>query len=457
MTAGDRTVLFVTYEFPPTGGAGVQRLAKFARFLPSHGWKPVVVSAEHVSGRNFDETLAEDVAGVRVVRTPARPVNAWISRALGFARGVRSRLRSRGSAGTGAAGSSGAAGGAALAHASRVAATGRAGRTEQLTRLLTVPDFAMLWVGPAVRAGIRLGRETGASVVFASGPPFSVLVAGSRIARALGVPFVADYRDAWRDNPNNTSYPSEWHRSRSLSLERSVLATATGVTTAHPIADEIRELGGPEPRVIPNGFDPADLPKWSASPEPWLQVTFMGTFYSVNDPLPVFQALKSVREGAAGPAQDVRLRIVGSWAPHVEAVVAELGLDDAVEFQRYLPHHQALALLASSDVGLVVYADLPQLRASTPAKLYEYLGIGLPILFVGPTEGAAPGLVREAEAGRVAPYSDSSAIAEALAHFSAQKAAGTLGAVLRHDVVDRYDRRSQAEQLASVLEEVVGE
>jgi glycosyltransferase involved in cell wall biosynthesis len=337
-----------------------------------------------------------------------------------------------------------------------VSATGRSGRTEQITRLLTIPDFACLWVGPAVRAGVKLGRRAEAEVVFASGPPFSALVVGSRVSRRLGIPLVADFRDAWRDNPGNASYPSTWHRNRALALERSVLGTAVRVTTAHPMAAEIVEMGGPIPTFIPNGFDPADLPVWSPRRGGPLVVTFMGTFYGVNDPLPVFKALQQVREGADEETHDIRLRIVGTWPSYVESVAAELGLEGAVEFQPYLPHREALDVLAASDVGLVVYADLPALRVSTPAKLYEYLAIGLPVLFVGPSEGAAPDLVREARAGLVVRYADQSGIAAALAGFARQKSEGVLGSDLRRAVVARFDRRLQAEALARVLEEATG-
>jgi glycosyltransferase involved in cell wall biosynthesis len=448
MSAPDqRIVLFVAYEFPPTGGAGVQRLAKFARYLPENGWRPVVLAARHVKGRVIDETLAAEVAGVTVVRTPARPINAWVSSSLTVARAVRDRLfRRRPKRG-------GSSGGGAVRFAERVATTGKAGRTEQITRLVGVPDFARLWVGPAVRAGVRLGKETGAEVVFASGPPFSVMLAGRRIARALGVPLVVDFRDAWRDNPGNAWYPSRWHERRSLALERMVLKDAAAVTTAHPMADEVLELGGPQPTVVPNGFDSADLPPWEPDPAGPLIVTFMGMFYSARDPLPVFQALKDARAGVDGRTRDIRLRIVGRWPEYVEAVIDELGLEEAVELVSYRPHHEALRIVSHSDVGLVVLADLPCVHG-TPAKLYEYLGIGIPVLFVGPAEGHAQSLIAEANAGVVVPYSDTRAIARAFTEFADAKAAGRLGADIRRDVVGRYERRAQATDLAKVLDAV---
>ena len=33
-----RRVLVVAYVFPPAGGAGVQRVTKFVKYLPEFGW-----------------------------------------------------------------------------------------------------------------------------------------------------------------------------------------------------------------------------------------------------------------------------------------------------------------------------------------------------------------------------------------------------------------------------------
>ena len=77
-----RNLLVLTYEFPPSGGGGVQRVAKFCRFLPAAGWIPQVVTAEPVPGRSVDRSLVADVADVEVVRTPARHVATTIASAI---------------------------------------------------------------------------------------------------------------------------------------------------------------------------------------------------------------------------------------------------------------------------------------------------------------------------------------------------------------------------------------
>ena len=39
-------VLIITYYWPPSGGAGVQRWLKFSKYLPEFGWDPVILTVD---------------------------------------------------------------------------------------------------------------------------------------------------------------------------------------------------------------------------------------------------------------------------------------------------------------------------------------------------------------------------------------------------------------------------
>ena len=67
----------VAYQFPPSGGSGVQRSAKFAKYLPVYGWEPVVLTRDAYRMRLRDHTLLEDLpAGMEIIRTPSRDLTA---------------------------------------------------------------------------------------------------------------------------------------------------------------------------------------------------------------------------------------------------------------------------------------------------------------------------------------------------------------------------------------------
>jgi hypothetical protein len=65
-------VLYITYYWPPAGGAGVQRSLKFVKHLPEFGIEPTVITVDEKAGSYpvLDQTLAAEIpAGVRVFRT----------------------------------------------------------------------------------------------------------------------------------------------------------------------------------------------------------------------------------------------------------------------------------------------------------------------------------------------------------------------------------------------------
>jgi glycosyltransferase involved in cell wall biosynthesis len=72
----------------------------------------------------------------------------------------------------------------------------------------------------------------------------------------------------------------------------------------------------------------------------------------------------------------------GSYRAMVEALIAELRVEDRIKIKDYVPHHELLAWTASADLGLSVFSRDVSIstRYCLPNKLFEYLMAGLPIL-----------------------------------------------------------------------------
>ncbi|MDW8392874.1 MAG: hypothetical protein RMK52_01370, partial [Chitinophagales bacterium] len=68
-----KRVLVLTYYWPPSGGAGVQRWLKMCKYLPQFDWQPVVFTAANADYPVIDPTLADEVpADLTVLRQPIR-------------------------------------------------------------------------------------------------------------------------------------------------------------------------------------------------------------------------------------------------------------------------------------------------------------------------------------------------------------------------------------------------
>ena len=62
-----KKVLIITYYWPPSGGSGVQRWVKFAKYLPHNGWQPVIYTPENPELTVVDGTLEDDVPEEAIV------------------------------------------------------------------------------------------------------------------------------------------------------------------------------------------------------------------------------------------------------------------------------------------------------------------------------------------------------------------------------------------------------
>ena len=54
-------LLLITYEFPPLGGVGVQRVLKFAKYLPQAGWAVSVLTVKDPPGALLDPSLLAEI------------------------------------------------------------------------------------------------------------------------------------------------------------------------------------------------------------------------------------------------------------------------------------------------------------------------------------------------------------------------------------------------------------
>jgi len=437
-----RRLLFIAHEFPPSAGGGVQRLSKYARYLKDLGWDVQMLAADPIPGRPRDTTLLEQVAGVPVARRPARHISAVIAALLRplkrFKRVTPGSVAVRASSG-------GVPGGSERQRP----LSGR------IARWMAVPDDAVLWARGLPRLIMRMHRQAPFSAILASGPPYSALVAAVRAGAQLDLPVVADLRDPWSGNLH-AKWPTAWHQRRFHALEREVMTKVAAVTAvSEVIADEAREYGASQVTVIPNGFDAAEMPAWAPDPTTPLRIAFLGQFSpKVADPAGFFAGLAAARETEPLLA-GVRVDIIGASAPWTSVAVHDAGLDDVVTFHGFKPYQEALRMVSAADAGLIVLADIPGAKGVYSGKLFDYLGIGIPVFLYGPPEGAAADLLGAAGCGVVVPYGNPSAVTAEIVRMARMKASGEPLCRPVDAVRARYDRREQVNVLSGILEDVI--
>ena len=393
-----RTILVVSYYYPPSGGPGVQRVLKFTRYLPAHGYHPVILTVpEDAAFPMRDPTLAAEIPPeARVVRSPIRE----------YYHLFRSSKGTEPDSGAGY-----------LVTTAHHALGWRERAIQWIRATAFIPDGRMGWLAGGTRAGIQAARKEKAQLVFASGPPFTAHWIARRIASALELPLVLDFRDPWTRAP---FYPRRPAPSRMLDerLERSCLERADAIVTVN---QGIREdflarypsLGPSRFHVISNGFDPADFTgDPPPAPDVWI-LTHTGTLPSARFPRGFIGALRRLVAEEPGLTGRLRVRFLGRMEPELLAALTAPPLDSIVRFEGYRPHAESIRALRESRLLLLFIEDGPQARGILTGKLFEYLGSGAPILALAP-EGEAAELIRRTRCGRVVPGDDVNAVHAAL-------------------------------------------
>ena len=364
-----KRVLIVTYYWPPNGGAGVQRWLKFVKYLPQHGWQPVVYTPEN------PELVAEDPGLLDDVPREAEVIKRRISEPYGLYK----RLTGRGAK--------------EKVHTAFLSEEKREGWRDRMALWVRsnffIPDARVGWVGPSVRFLKQYLREHPVDVVVTTGPPHSMHLIGLRLKRALGIRWVADFRDPW----TNIDFYRQLKLSRSADrrhrrLEAEVLREAdTVVAVGWTLADELRDLGAKRVEVITNGFDPADVPDPPEAVDGRFSLVHVGSLTATRNAPGLWKALAERCAGDPEFAARFVLRFVGPVDHTVLDSIAEAGLADKVERIGPVDHAQAMREMQRARVLLLLLNDTANAKGILTSKLFEYLAVGRPILAVGPKDG----------------------------------------------------------------------
>lgn len=433
-----KRILLVTYPFPPTGGAGVQRVTKFVKYLPRHGWDVSVLTVTNPSVPLTDTSLEKDIP----VETLIRRARSWEP---GYA--VKASL------------SGGKEGEPRRGRVRRFAASS----ARRIGTFLLQPDPQILWAPGALVQGKRLLREVRHDAILASGPPFSTFLIAASLGRYARLPLILDYRDEWtisnaywenkRLDPVSRFIQARMQR-RVLRASRGLLATTR--SSAESLAALNREAGGTgRVSYIYNGFDPDDFDAHDPAPPSdghRFRIAYVGTLWNLTDVSPLVEAVKRIVRDHPELAAKLELVFAGRrTAPQAELLATLHGSPCQVVEYPYLDHASAVSLMRGSEALCLLLSDLPGAGRVVPAKLFEYMAAERPILAIAPRGETWSLLDGYPMVGRFLP-SDVDGIAAWLEAAVRYQLAGNQPEPLGEWDASAYTRENEARQLAEFLD-----
>jgi glycosyltransferase involved in cell wall biosynthesis len=375
-------ILIVAFWFPPSNVIGAVRVGKLARHLDRRGHDVRVLTTNNIGG---DQSQPLEILKERIVYTDYRRRRDPLEFLL---YPFRSRSAAPSVDGSGPISARDSTGGGWLRQSLR----------RHYYGVLHIPDVRSDWIKTAIPAGRRLIEVWRPDLIFASAPPYTGLIIARRLARAFDIPWVADLRDLWVDNPYY-DWP-RWRKPVDAVLERLTLRSAARLVTVSPNWAEalVRRHGKPAD-VVYNGYAEEDFP---GPPSPadageLLTIRYMGTIYrGFRDPSALFAAIGLLPDTLR---HRVRVEFFGDLSDEVLGAAAAHRVTDSVAVMPRVPYRCALELQMQADVLLLLQSTDQRDEGNLPAKLFEYLYARRPILFIGYERGIAARLVTERGAG----------------------------------------------------------
>jgi glycosyltransferase involved in cell wall biosynthesis len=295
--------------------------------------------------------------------------------------------------------------------------------------------------------------------VLATSPQFLVSLAGWALSRLKGVPFVLEVRDLWPDSVVAVGALPRGSLVVALlrALERFAYRQADlAVSVTNSFVDHMVRNGARRVVVIPNGADPSVFRPLDDRSEIKRRYGLEGKFVACfAGTLGMAHGLEVVLDAAELMRDDPNTAfwLVGEGArrAELEQQARRRGLANVV-FQGQVPRGEVPAILAASDVALVLLRADPLFETVLPSKMFEAMSAGRPIVLgVG---GEARELLLGSEAGVAIPPDNAPALAAAIRSLRARpedgEAMGRRGrafvvANLSHDALaSRYLEALQA-------------
>jgi glycosyltransferase involved in cell wall biosynthesis len=263
--------------------------------------------------------------------------------------------------------------------------TGITGFLERcLRKAIFNQDAGILWSARAVAFAPSLYPGAEHPVVISSAPPLTAHLAGLGMKLRYKWPWIADFRDPLAGNPFRIS--SATARTDPY-FERLIMRHADVVIANTSTVAKMWKQRYPQWKakfqVVWNGFDPETSP--SALPVRGMpkMLTHVGVVYGNRNPWPIVSALNSLTEAGHLDPQKFRVRLYGPLDIEENAMkrlasLSELGWLDIRN--ETIPKPEAAKLTAEADYLLLLDVLGDQGGLQVPAKLFEYICIGRPIL-----------------------------------------------------------------------------
>lgn len=432
-----KKILIITYYWPPSGGAGVQRALKFVKYLPEFNIQPIVLTVDETRASYpvLDESLLNDIPkDIKIYKTnsfePLKILSKVASKKAipygGFSGQNKEKL------------------------------------SQRILRFIRgnffIPDARVGWVKYAFKEACRIIETEQIDTILISSPPHSSQLIGLKLKKKYPhLKYIADLRDPWTDiYYYHEMLHTSFAKNKDLQIEKEVVENADAILT---VSEDIKQMFYEKSSIIsenkihamPNGYDEDDF-DWSVGDELGrFIITYIGTMSDNYHPQVFFYALKKLIE--SHPEDKIIFRFVGNATGIVYNLVEELGLKNNCEFIPHVTHRKAIEYMLTSSILLLILAKADRDKGFLSGKIFEYLNARKMIIGLGPHDGEAVAMIKECDAGNMFNREQPKEFEDYLEELFIAWKNGSLPK-LNSKNIGKYSRRELSRQFALIINEL---
>lgn len=426
-----KKVLIITYYWPPAGGPGVQRWLKFVKYLPDFGIEPIVYCPENPNYPITDKSLLNEIP--ETISVLKQPISEPYGLASWFSKGSTKKISS-----------------GVIPKAKKQSLVEKA--MLYIRGNYFIPDARKNWVKPSVSFLTDYIQKHQIETIITTGPPHSLHLIGLQLKAALGVQWLADFRDPWTTIGYHKDLKlTDASKTKHLDLEQKVLNTADEIiVTSNHTKNEFQTKTKQPISVITNGYDAHNVRV--EEKDELFTLSHIGSLLSERNPVVLWDVLSELIQENKAFSKVFKLQLIGVVSDDVIASIHENGLKNHLDVVGYVSHDEAIKFQMQSQLLLLIEIDSEDTKAIIAGKVFEYLISETPILAIGPKDSDVEQIIKSTNTGTYFNYNQKAELkSQLLSYFEAfQNKALKVNAI----GLQPYSRKALTEKLASLIKQL---
>lgn len=324
-----------------------------------------------------------------------------------------------------------------------------------LSEFIVFPDMYSDWRKKALKLGREVLKKEKIDIIMSTSGPFSSHCAASILAKEFDIPWVADYRDLYSQNPIKPNI--KWRKLIDKKFERFILGEkSTVVTVSEPLSLKLENILKRKVHTITNGFDPEDF-KLTCPTDTVFSITYTGILYEgKRDPTPLFKAIRLLLDKNKIKREKIQIHFYGSDERYLRSTLEGKEIDDIVYLHESIPFEESTKRQQMSSILLFLNWNDPQEKGQVSGKIFEYLGAHRPILaFPRNEDSAVDKIIEKTQAGVIC--STIEEIAKKINEWYDEfYDFGNISYKGIEEEIQKYSRKNQAKDFADLFNEIIG-